>query len=86
MNEQNLNTIFNNFIDEIDEEDFKSATNLPLDTYVIFFNELILENCNTRIFESHEDAKKVASELAKQHPGHIISILRVIENTGFSNF
>ncbi len=84
-----LNKIFNNFIDEIDNETVIDDYNIPLDTYLVFLNStgieggFIMQNHNPQIFESHETAKSAASEIARQYPGCITSIFRVIENVGF---
>ena len=90
MTETNYFTeIFNNFIDEIDNEDGPLDYNLSIDTYLVFINSssnnsgFITENHIPLTFESHDEAKKAASALARSHPGNIISILRVIENVGF---
>lgn len=85
-----LNQAFQNFIDEVDNDDDGNfiSNKLPLDTYLLYVNantnsHFIQEGQSFQLFDSHEDAKSVASTLARNNPENRISILRVVENVGF---
>lgn len=91
IDETELNDAFKNIIDSItkdlDNPVINSTSNLTLDDHILFAdNTIITENNSIRIFGSHEEAKQAASILARQMPGHKISILRTIENVGFTPF
>lgn len=74
-----LQQIFQSAIDEIDE-DHVNNDKLQLDSHILFTD---IDLQQFEIFETYDTARTRASELAKNNPGQIIPILRVIERVGF---